>query len=139
MKPLVAQSKKKKKKIKLRINGAQSCRASSGVPVFFMAEVSELRMELILPRSTFSRPTPRGTAGVLWVEVEVEGAEMPAAEEVTLEALVGVVGVFGAASAFVALATVAAALLSFFLSAMQKQSNKQLLFLHMSADQYGCV
>lgn len=37
----------------------------AGLAVFFMADVSELRMELIFPRSTFSRLTPRGAAGAL--------------------------------------------------------------------------
>lgn len=35
------------------------------IPVFFMADVSELRMELIFPRSTFSRLTPIGVKGAL--------------------------------------------------------------------------
>lgn len=37
----------------------------AGLTVFFMADVSELRMELIFPRSTFSRLTPSGEVGAL--------------------------------------------------------------------------
>lgn len=33
--------------------------------VLFMADVSELRMELIFPRSTLARLTPRGLVGAL--------------------------------------------------------------------------
>ena len=38
----------------------------SHILVFFMAEVMELRMELIFPGSTFARLTPRVVAGVHW-------------------------------------------------------------------------
>lgn len=43
------------------------------IPVFFIADVSELRMELIFPRSTFSRLTAIGVSGVLWAELPLAG------------------------------------------------------------------
>lgn len=89
-----------------------------------MADVSELRMELIFPRSTFSRLTPRGVVGALWAvaEVGVTGvavAAAAAAAALVLEAFVGMVGSFDAASDFVVLATAVGAL-SFLSSASKK-------------------
>lgn len=87
-----------------------------------MADVSELRMELIFPRSTFSRLTPRGVVGALWAvaEVGVTGvAVAAAAAALVLEAFVGMVGSFDAASDFVVLATAVGAL-SFLSSASKK-------------------
>ena len=46
--------------------------------VFFMAVVSELRMELIFPRSTLARLTPRGLVGAV---AEAEPALDAASEE----------------------------------------------------------
>lgn len=63
--------------------------------VFFMADVSELRMELIFPRSTLARLTPSGLAGAL-AEVGVPVVEVAAAEALFFEAFVGVVGTIAA-------------------------------------------
>lgn len=75
--------------------------------VFFMADVSELRMELIFPRSTFARLTPRGFAEALGAlaEVGVTGAAVAATAALAFEAFVGVVGSFDAGSDLVVLAT----------------------------------
>lgn len=58
-----------------------------------MADVSELRIELIFPRSTFARLTPSGLAGVLWALAEVGVTVVAVAAATSLfEAFVGVVG-----------------------------------------------
>lgn len=65
-----------------------------------MADVRELRMELIFPRSTFSRLTPSGFTEALWAAavVGVTGVAGAAAVALVFEAFVGVVGSFDAAS-----------------------------------------
>lgn len=61
-----------------------------------MADVRELRMELIFPRSTLARLTPRGVVGALVTLacMGVTGAAVVAAAADTtgLETVVGVVG-----------------------------------------------
>ena len=83
-----------------------------------MADVRELRMELIFPKSTLARLTPSGLVGALRAEAEVGviGVVVTAAVlAFVLAAFVGVVGTFGAKSDFVALETAADAF-SFFSS-----------------------
>lgn len=80
----------------------------TNTPVFFMADVSELRIELIFPRSTLARLTPRGVVGALvtLVDVGVTGAAVVvvvAAGEAAatgLKTFVGVVGSFNGVSDF---------------------------------------
>lgn len=99
-------------------------------PVFFMADVSELRMELIFPRSTFARLTPRGLVDVLGVVVEVGVTGVAVAAELDLEAFVGVVGGFDTASSFVVLATAGDAL-SFLSSDREDNSKAVIHFSYM--------
>lgn len=76
-----------------------------------MAEVSELRMEVIFPRSTLARLTPRGVAGVLAgvADVGVTGVVVVVvAEALFLEAFAGGFGSFEGASDFAALDMAAA-------------------------------
>lgn len=85
------------------INGG----CSSHSPVFFMAEVRELRMELIFPRSTFSMLTPMGVP--------------PWPGGLPLGGLVGVAGGLDAAPPFAVFST-AVELFSFLSSAAEKET-----------------
>lgn len=96
-------------------------------PVFFMTDVRELRIELIFPRSTLARSTPRGVVGTLVTLActGVTGAVVTAAAaDVTgLETVVGVVGDFDVVSNFKVLETEGEDL-SFFSSIRKKIINK---------------
>lgn len=70
-----------------------------------MADVSELRIELIFPRSTLARLTPRGVVGApeTLVDVGVTGAAVVVAAGAAatgLKTFVGVVGSFDGVSDF---------------------------------------
>lgn len=98
---------------------------SPNTPVVFIADVRELRMELIFPRSTLARLTPRGAVGALGpvAEVGVTGvAGVAAAVLLVLEAFVGVVGSFDATSDLLVFVT-GVKDLSFFSSAHKNNSN----------------
>ena len=72
-----------------------------------MADVSELRMELIFPRSTLAKLTPKGVvgAGVDLADVGVPGFAVVAATALVFEAFVGVLGSFISVSDFGVLET----------------------------------
>lgn len=77
------------------------------LPVFFMADVSELRIELIFPRSTLARLTPRGADGVFVAVADVEVTEVvvTAAEALVLKTFAGVLVTFEDTSDFVVFET----------------------------------
>lgn len=88
-----------------------------------MADVSELRMELIFPRSTLARLTPSGVVGALVAvaDVGVSGVTVAAAEVLVLEAFVGVMGGFDGTSDFIVFEAATAGLS--FLSSTRENNN----------------
>lgn len=95
-----------------------------------MADVSELRIELIFPRSTLAKLTPRGVvgAGVALADVGVPGFAVGAAEAVVFDVFVGVHGSLFSVSDFGVLETAVDDLsLS---SATYRKQNTKLIQLH---------